>query len=100
MWGVIETRKGAAHRDPPLFGVVQSDSNRPTTNFQGFSVDSNRVDSLVEKDCLAYTIRKSYQTRLIPVFLGRRVVASECRSGRRSRCFGATHPEPFFTLYR
>ena len=43
------------------------ESNRPIANFLGFSMGSNKVDLLVEKIGLASTIRKSYQTRLIPV---------------------------------
>ena len=43
------------------------ESNRPIANFLGFSMGSNKVDLLVEKIGLASIIRKSYQTRLIPV---------------------------------
>jgi len=37
---------------------VGVESNRPATNFPGFSLDTNRVNCLVEKSGLAATIRK------------------------------------------
>ena len=61
------------------------ESNRPATNFPGVSVDSNRLDRLVEKSGLGVKLRRlqARSNQSDWVYLRRSAVASALRSGPR-----------------